>query len=130
MTREAEIRAKHGRDDAEAIVRDIRMVMSTPEGRRVYEWLRSLSGVFDAAPATEPERTAWIGHRALGLAIVQAFRDAAPEPCHQAEMDRLAVIEARRDEIEQAMRADKAATEFSIDKFLSPNNPETSNQKD
>lgn len=66
----------------------IASIMSGPckaDGATLYNWLHSISGVWEEAPATDPARTAWIGHRALGMTILLAFRNAAPGACFEAE---------------------------------------------
>lgn len=119
---EQQARLNHSRQDVDALERDIRHIMDSPEGRRVYEWLRSVSGVWDNAPQDEPARTAFLGHRALGLAIVRVFEKAAPELCHLAVMDRLALAARREDEIDQARRLDEQEAREDAAELL-PNNP-------
>lgn len=62
-------------------------VLATSEGRILYSYIVGMSGIFAPAPATEPERTAFIGHRAFGLQLVKAFRRADPDACALAEKE-------------------------------------------
>lgn len=113
MTHYREARERIQREDREQLRTDLGALMLTPQGRRVFSWLKAISGVFIEAPAEEPGRTAWIGHRALGLAILKAFQDAAPNQCHVADqelsskqaLDQATLDEAARLDEEEAAKA-------------------------
>lgn len=87
---------------------DIIEMLSTPGGRRIYAWLDGLSGIWEDAPATEPDRTAWVGHRALGLAITRAFREADPEGCFRALRERDQARDLADRAVEEAIKQDLA----------------------
>lgn len=76
---------------------DLLEVLSTPAGRRVYALLVEASGLYGTPPATEPERTEWMGRRAFGLEIRNAFRGASPQWCFDGEQE-MAAIRANDDE--------------------------------
>lgn len=113
MTHYREARERIQREDREQLRTDLGALMLTPQGRRVFSWLKAISGVFIEAPAEEPGRTAWIGHRALGLFILKAFQDAAPNQCHVADqelaskeaLDQASLDEAARLDEEEAAKA-------------------------
>lgn len=79
---------------------DMRDVLSTPAGRRVYAMLIEASGLYGAPPAAEPSRSEWLGRRAFGLEIRRAFRSADPKGCFDAEQE----MEAARKADEQRIR--------------------------
>lgn len=79
---------------------DMREVLSTPAGRRIYAMLIEASGLYGAPPAAEPARSEWLGRRAFGLEIRKAFRSADPKGCFDAEQE----MEADRKGDEQRIR--------------------------
>lgn len=79
---------------------DVRDVLSTPAGRRVYAMLIEASGLYGAPPAAEPARSEWLGRRAFGLEIRKAFRSADPQGCFDAEQE----MEAARENDQEAIR--------------------------
>lgn len=89
----------------------IAAVMATPEGRTIFRWFEDASGVWSTAPGEERDRAAWIGRRALGLFVLDAFRDAAFEPCLQAERERRDIAARRTAELDQAWHLDNPNTQ-------------------
>lgn len=79
---------------------DMRDVLSSPAGRRVYAMLIEASGLYGAPPHGEPARSEWMGRRAFGLEIRKAFRSADPKGCFDAEQE----MEAARKSDEQRIR--------------------------
>lgn len=103
---------------------EIRAIMGTPAGRAVYAWLLDESGVFMHAPGDPGEYAFFLGRRSLGLAVVGAFRTAAPAACRVAEeeAEARAAIAAEAAEQEraaaQAAAAAKAETLSEADRIL------------
>jgi hypothetical protein len=83
---------------------DLREVLSTPSGRRVYVMLIEASGLYGAPPPGEPARSEWMGRRAFGLEIRKAFRAADPKGCFDAEVE---VESARKDDEHRIRLADE-----------------------
>ncbi len=107
-THKADTIASIAKANLQTLQRDIIEMLSTPGGRRIYAWIDSISGVLDDAPATEPERTAWVGHRALGLAIARVFQGADPDGCFRALRERDRARDMANQAIEDATKQDLA----------------------
>lgn len=85
-------------------VADLRAVLSTPAGRRVYVHIIEQSGLYGTPPLCEPERSEWMGRRAFGLEIRNACLTADLNGCHTAEQE----LEAARNADQQRIRLAEA----------------------
>jgi len=108
QTRQTEVQrltAKHAAEDAIATRDDIKAVMATPAGRRLFMRLLTGGGIYRRTQADDDHRYA-DGRRDAALDVMAAVNASAQPEAMQALQESNAVAERRRREIEAAMIKD------------------------
>lgn len=123
MSRVTDTVARQSERDNNAIGGALARILTTPDGRAVYRWIRANSRVFSAAPTDGTDR--WLGWRDLGLYLLETMRSANLSGCQLAESEAVDIAASRLAEIDQAAHDDERER-LAIDPF----SPETSNHKD
>lgn len=123
MSRVTDTVARQSERDNNEIGGALSRILTTPDGRAVYRWVRANSHVFSAAPTDGTDR--WLGWRDLGLYLLETMRAANLSGCQLAESEAVDIAASRLAEIDQAAHDDERER-----LALDPISPETSNHKD
>ena len=121
MSHVSDLAANRAVSDVQGHLRALAAVLSTEEGRALHEWLRAVTRADAEAPREEPERSEWIGRRAVWLEVEAACREAALDFVHLADREHRDRIAARVAAQEEARRADeREAAQAALDPFSNP----------